>query len=496
MKRHFERCAGFITKSATDPQLVAGIRHEAVVLRAVAHPQIPPLVEHEEHAGGAFLRTVDVGGTDLATEAPPDWDEAHRCAAGLLSVLADLHIIGWSHGAIRSEHVVRTPAGAIFVVSWRRAGRHDTSAAPAIARDVTAVGDMVAAWTASLPAPTTRQQPSAAALAAVVEACGRPFTTSGELAALLGVTRPTHPGPTAPPVAFAGRRRSTTATTSSTSPPWFDLGGAVVALIALVLLVSWRPRGPFPPHAPLDAVLALAWLAGIAVGGYALLVQSLATVVAYRHHNAIERALQRLAPSRARRVATLAAVGAGLARLGTSVVPNGPTTVAVVDAAPPNEADSVPSDSTPATTVAVPDPLARIADSLGELQVGALVGQAVGSPSADPVTTTPLADPAREPGPEQPPPAVAATETAPVGASVAVAPEAPSREHVVRPGDNFWRIATDTLTSERGRRPNRSETAAYWRSLIEANREQLVRPDNPNLLLPGQRLTLPPVPEQ
>jgi nucleoid-associated protein YgaU len=32
----------------------------------------------------------------------------------------------------------------------------------------------------------------------------------------------------------------------------------------------------------------------------------------------------------------------------------------------------------------------------------------------------------------------------------------------------------------------------YWRRLIDANRDRLVDPGNPDLLLPGQELVLPP----
>ena len=38
--------------------------------------------------------------------------------------------------------------------------------------------------------------------------------------------------------------------------------------------------------------------------------------------------------------------------------------------------------------------------------------------------------------------------------------------------------------------------AAYWRRLIEANRGRLVDPDDPDLVLPGQRFVLPALDEQ
>ena len=41
-----------------------------------------------------------------------------------------------------------------------------------------------------------------------------------------------------------------------------------------------------------------------------------------------------------------------------------------------------------------------------------------------------------------------------------------------------------------------AEVASYWRRLIAANEDRLVDPGNPDLLLPGQELVLPPVPAQ
>jgi nucleoid-associated protein YgaU len=37
------------------------------------------------------------------------------------------------------------------------------------------------------------------------------------------------------------------------------------------------------------------------------------------------------------------------------------------------------------------------------------------------------------------------------------------------------------------------QVAVYWRSLIEANRAALLVPGDPNLIVPGQLLSLPPV---
>lgn len=62
----------------------------------------------------------------------------------------------------------------------------------------------------------------------------------------------------------------------------------------------------------------------------------------------------------------------------------------------------------------------------------------------------------------------------------------------VEPGDSFWRIARVHLERTSGRAPATREVVPYWRALIDTNRDELVDPANPDLLLVGQTLTLPP----
>ncbi len=64
----------------------------------------------------------------------------------------------------------------------------------------------------------------------------------------------------------------------------------------------------------------------------------------------------------------------------------------------------------------------------------------------------------------------------------------------VAQGDSFWRIADEHLQDSWEREVTESEVATYWKQLIEANSERLVDPGNPDLLFPGQVLTLPEVP--
>lgn len=81
---------------------------------------------------------------------------------------------------------------------------------------------------------------------------------------------------------------------------------------------------------------------------------------------------------------------------------------------------------------------------------------------------------------------------------------APDRDSLweVRSGDSFWSIAEETLIDERrsefdggsASEITDEEIAGYWRILIAANEDRLIEPGNPDLILPGQELILPPVP--
>jgi hypothetical protein len=77
-------------------------------------------------------------------------------------------------------------------------------------------------------------------------------------------------------------------------------------------------------------------------------------------------------------------------------------------------------------------------------------------------------------------------EDAPVAASPAT--------WTAQPGDHLWHIAEATLTESWGRPPTDGEVAPYWTGLVEANRDVLVDPANPDLIHPGQTFRLPAPP--
>jgi hypothetical protein len=66
--------------------------------------------------------------------------------------------------------------------------------------------------------------------------------------------------------------------------------------------------------------------------------------------------------------------------------------------------------------------------------------------------------------------------------------------HTVVAGESFWSIAEGEVARRLGRPPTDPDVAPYWLRLIDANRDRLVDPAEPDLLHPGQTLLLPPPP--
>lgn len=67
-------------------------------------------------------------------------------------------------------------------------------------------------------------------------------------------------------------------------------------------------------------------------------------------------------------------------------------------------------------------------------------------------------------------------------------------EHEVVAGEHLWSIAADHLGAHLDHPPSDAEVAAHWERLIEANRDRLANPDDPDLIFPGQRFVLPDLP--
>jgi hypothetical protein len=65
---------------------------------------------------------------------------------------------------------------------------------------------------------------------------------------------------------------------------------------------------------------------------------------------------------------------------------------------------------------------------------------------------------------------------------------------IVRPGDNLWTIAETALAAAWERPPDLSDLGAYWWQVVQLNRPRLPRPSDPDLLFPGDEVSLPTPP--
>ncbi len=109
-------------KLATVPKRRLALGREAAVLRTLRHPNAVELIEFREESlpGESSLATRHVGPATLAHAFGTPQALAHA-AASFLRVVLDLHASGWSHGQLRSDHVLIEPGGRMLLCSWSEA---------------------------------------------------------------------------------------------------------------------------------------------------------------------------------------------------------------------------------------------------------------------------------------------------------------------------------------------------------------------------------------
>ena len=117
---------------------------------------------------------------------------------------------------------------------------------------------------------------------------------------------------------------------------------------------------------------------------------------------------------------------------------------------------------------------------------------------AAPALRTPVAAASQQAAADAPPSTVTMHRlepSEPVPATPAVVPPvtpaATTDRWTVKPGECFWSIAESVLTESVGRAPTDAEIVPYWRRLIDANRHELARGDDADLIFPGQVFVLP-----
>jgi hypothetical protein len=224
-------------------------------------------------------------------------------------------------------------------------------------------------------------------------------------------------------------------------------GLLVLAVVAIVAAIAWlwHLGGPLehPPvsasrwpqwwssREPLDAIAALASVVAAVALGWLGLVAGVHLLATWWGIGRLHSLTARLLPGVLRTLVATAVLGAG------------PMHATGAGAAP-----APPLDDTPPTM----EVLAPPADEAGD-----------GAARAGPAPPSPV--------------------TGAVGATTALVR--------VHQGDHLWGIAAARVRLALGVEPAPDQIRPYWSALIEANRDRLLDPDDPDLLMPGQELVLP-----
>ncbi|MCD9622690.1 hypothetical protein [Rhabdothermincola salaria] len=93
--------------------------------------------------------------------------------------------------------------------------------------------------------------------------------------------------------------------------------------------------------------------------------------------------------------------------------------------------------------------------------------------------------PSTDPAPAEPAPTPADPEATPAR------PTDPQATWRIQPGEHLWHVATAVLTDHLARPPADQEVATYLTALVETNRDRLVVPSDPDLVMVGQVFDLP-----
>jgi serine/threonine protein kinase len=433
-------------RAETDADRVR-LRTEATVLAELRHPNVVELLDEDVKEG--VIRTAFCARTTLASTPPGSMHELASVAESLVTIVSELHRLGWAHAGLSPDHCLVANGNRIVLCSFGRARRIGGPTHPAARGDRDAVRAMLAAWRAGLPPSRHRHEREASArLDRVVASTG---------ASLPLFRRPSPHEDAPPPVAspVVHRPNDEQPVDDDSMRPALARA-AVYGLVLVGLLLVHPPASAIPGTGSLLATTA-SWTVAIGrpVALYGLVV-SIVCAVAVRTRR--ERLLwigRRLAPTRFRRIVTGVALAGAVSTIASHLTAPSPSGGVVVAAPRPESPTSAPiptttSTTTTSTTVPQAAPAIGSSDTVATTPV-----------TATPVTTPPVGQPLR---------------------------------WTIGAGDHLWRVAEQSLMLAWGRRPTSLETDTYWRSLIAANRMQLADPRNPDLVFVGQVFDLPPIP--
>jgi nucleoid-associated protein YgaU len=254
---------------------------------------------------------------------------------------------------------------------------------------------------------------------------------------------------------------------------------------------------------PAEMAMAVLRLLAIAACGYLLAVTALGVAARLVRARPLTAVVDRVTPAVVRRIVS-GGTGAGLV-LGTLVAalpapdlsrpPD--TSTAAASPAGPATPSAGPAAAT-ATMARLPPPGAATA-TMTRTGHG-VAGEATMARDDDATTAAAAAPPSATMSraePEPPPVPATAPVTVTPAASPALPPAPPlpavdATTWLVEAGDSLWSIAEEVVRTTHPDAADRTVTR-YWRALTDANRAHLVDPGNPDLLVPGQQVRLPPL---
>lgn len=430
-------------KTATNGIGRAAIEREVLVLTQLHHPNLVELVRTEEDETSTTMVTQFAGRMTLDKIGALDASAVARIGAALLTIVREIHDMGWVHGRLAEEHCIIGAGGRLTLCALGGAHRADRDD-PRVHADSQAALEIVGRLADRMGPPGDRAARRVHRELQTVIAEGRSGTSREQLdvtraaLSLLSGSVPTARAVTEP--------SATTVTLDRRSEPdgaprslrsVASVVATIAGLVAAVGALRWI-GGPI--RNPLDAPsvtrlgdipqpIAVV-LAGIRVGaviaalyGLAIALTTLLAIVTRRRE--LARLATRMSPPFLRKVLLglvgFALVSSTAARPGSA--PNRPIAAA---------------ESHSSTTTTTPTPLVDL-----------------------PVTVAPVDD--------------------------------LPHMWVIQPGDHLWKVAAATIADHIGRQPIAAEVEGYWNDVIELNRESLLDPDNPDLVVPGQVIELPPL---
>lgn len=473
-----------VVKTGDHPAAIVAVEREALVLGQLRHPNIVDLVRTERTDTTATLVTHYAGPTTLAEISVDDAADVARFGAALLTIVGDLHAMGWAHGRVRADHCIVGDDGRLTLCAFGAAHR----IAPRDPRRATDIADAVAVIAGLIDrcaddlvehgdrASRRRLRHVRAALATATTspptaaAIERLRSTLTTISGAVATAPPADPAITLPSLAALERRdRDATTRPAGANPRrrWRGIAAATAALVGLfgaVVFLRWvgGPLGgastrevarvgdlPAPVLLALTVIRVVAFAA--ALYGIALTTATLAALLTRRAD--VARLATAMAPPRLRQ-ALVGLIGLGV--LSSAATGPAPTPDPAVASAAP-----APSTSTTSST---------------------------------PPPTTAVAPPATAPVPPPPSPATAPPSPATASPPTADAPTTPLPNlWVMAPGDHLWGVAAEALARHYQRPARNDEIDGYWRRLVEMNRGSLIDPDNPDLVFAGQVIELPTI---